>query len=249
MSALIVTSFGAAGYERYGRRFCETFAKAWNPVDDLVCYVEEPAEIPRGETRLLSKALGASEFLARHADSPLVQGRAPTPAWRDKEREAGYSYRTDAYKFARKVFAIADAAAEYEGSILAWIDADVVVLRRTPRDLVAEQLENADVAYLGRKGPHSECGFLAFRLPQALPLIRTWQDFYADDTFLAERQWHDSYLFDRARERHPEIKCRDLTPGMSGHVWPKSPLAPYMDHCKGEDRKRLGYSPERFSVR
>ena len=245
--ALIVTSFGPAGYELYGRRFCETFAKAWNPVDDLLCYVEEPTEIPRGTTASLLRVPAVADFLERHASNAAVHGRDPQRVWREKEIAAGYSFRTDAYKFARKVFAIADAT-RLGPEFLAWIDADTVVLRRTPRDFVAEQLADADVAYLGRENMYSECGFLAFRLPQAWPVLQDWHAFYDEDTFIAEREWHDSYLFDLARKRHPEIKCRNLTPGLVGHVWPRSPLAPYMDHCKGVERKRLGYSPERQRI-
>ncbi|MDE2470228.1 MAG: hypothetical protein KGL35_16130, partial [Bradyrhizobium sp.] len=98
---------------------------------------------------------------------------------------------------------------------------------------------------LGREATHSECGFLAFRLPEALPLVLTWESLYATDDFLALAEWHDSFVFDYARGLHPNLPYRNLTPGGRRHVWCDSPLAAVMDHRKGA-RKLLPMSPEMF---
>lgn len=250
MRVTVVTSFGPAGYEQYGRRFIETFDRYAPGEFDLVVYAE--AEFPhnpeygRMEVRSLLGIDLAADFIDQFKDDRLASGRQPTPAWKAKDLQAGYSFKTDAVKFCRKVFAIADAARKKTApALLVWLDADVVTLGRLPSSLFADLLGDADVAFLGREGVHTECGFLAFRLPAALDLILRWQQFYADGTFLRARESHDSYLFDLARGEVPNLRYNNLTPGGRGHVWVNSPLGAVFDHCKGE-RKVLGYSPERL---
>lgn len=243
--ATVVTSFGHKGYKLYGLRFLELFSEHWPSTTDLVVYVEEPTARVPGTTRSLFAVPGCTEFIEKYRGNPLATGRQPTPVWRGKDHEMGYSFRTDAVKFARKVFAVADAARTLRTGILAWVDADAHAFRSVPGDLVEQLLGKDDVAYLGRPGAHSECGFLAFRLPQALPVIEAWLAFYTSGAFLQEREWHDSYLFDRAREATVGPRYRDLAPpGARGHVWFDTPLGQCIDHLKG-DRKNTGFSMER----
>lgn len=240
MKTTVVTSFSAAGYELYGRRFIETFARYFPKDIGLIIYVEAtPSVNPdcgRIEMRSLFEVVAFTEFVRRHDGDPLVAGRLETPVWKAKDKADGYSFRTDAMKFCRKVFALANAVWRSQEGLLVWLDADSFAFDRMPADFFVGLLGDADAAYLGRDGAHSECGFLAFRLPQAIPLIVQWENFYYRDTAFNEREWHDSYLFDRARELAPQVVCRNLTPGGHGHVWERSPLAPYLMHLKG-DRK------------
>lgn len=246
----VVSSAGKSGFHEYGYRFMDTFAKHWPKDVDLVMYREGQETHPRARMRDLFDSLDCVQFLDGHKNNPIANGRlvegdaAPT-CWKNKDVTKGYSFRTDAVKFCRKVFAIADAAERLRSGLLVWIDADVVHLNDVPADFIERLLAGKDVAYLGRDNCHSECGFLAFRLPQALPLIRRWARFYTTDEVFLLSEWHDSFVFDECRRLTPEVSCRDMTPGGRRHVWAseKSPLRAYMDHCKGE-RKALGYSPE-----
>lgn len=247
----VVTSFSERGYVEYGRRFLDTYAENWPREIDLVVYAEGEQNWQLGtdgEIRRLENVDGWLSFVAKHGHDNKKAGKRPTPAWRSKDHTKGYSYRTDALKFCRKVFVVADAArrARKNGErFLAWIDADVVTLRPVPHDLVSAMLgEHAAWAFLGRGRAHTECGFLAFRLPQALPLIEAWEQLYSSGDIFKLDEWHDSYAFDVARGAFPLDMGRDLTPGGYGHVWCDSPLAALFDHLKG-DRKRLGHSPER----
>jgi hypothetical protein len=239
----VVTSFGPSGYHLYGKRFLDSFATFWPAGVPLVCYVESPISHPRAEMRDLFAVEPCRSFLAEHRSSPVACGRKPVPGWRPKDREEGYSYRFDAVKFCRKVFAISDAASRIESGILTWLDADVVTTAPVPCGWVGALLDHHDVAFLGRRGTHSECGFLAFRLPQARPVIEALAAIYSTGSVFRESEWHDSYLFDRIRNDARGITFRDLTPGGYGHVWVRSPLAAYTDHLKG-DRKQLLRSPE-----
>lgn len=253
MRITVVTSFSPAGHEQYGRRFLQTFDQHFAGEIDLVVYAEEQFPHHHGGSLEVRSLFGidlAVDFIEQFKDDKLASGREPTPVWKSKDRADGYSFRTDAVKFCRKVFAITDAAdrllrARSEDQLLVWLDADVVTHARVPSRFFIDLLGDHDVAYLGREGTHSECGFLTFRIPAAVPLIERWQRFYADGTFLRAREWHDSYLFDLARAELHRLRYRNLTPGGRGHVWFQSPLAAHFDHLKGPSRKTLGYSQER----
>lgn len=248
MLTTIVTSFSPAGYEQYGRRFIETFDRFFPGEIDLIVYAEHRfAHNPdsRLDVRPLFGIDICADFVDEYSKIPLACGREVTPAWKAKDRADGYSFKTDAVKFCRKVFAIADAARRLpEARLLVWMDADSFTFAKVPSDFLCQLLGDADVAYLGRVGAHSECGFLAFRMPEAMPLIHRWELFYASGQFIRAREWHDSYLFDLARDDVQGLRYRDLTPGGRGHVWCGSPLGAYIDHLKG-NRKTIGYSPER----
>ena len=233
----VVTSWGPSGWDLYGRRFVETFRA--NASDArLVCYTEQVVGLPVGvEQRDLLLIDECREFLKRYANDRAARGLDPKPCWRRAHVAKGYSFRTDAYKFCRKAFALRDAVRRLGVGLIAWMDADVINHAPWPRDWLEQLVGDADGAYLGRAGTHSECGFVALRLPQASTIAHELADAYATDAVFGLPEWHDSYVFDRVREDHQEIKMRDLTPGLRGHVWPQSPLARATEHLKG-DRKR-----------
>ena len=242
----IVSSFGPAGAALYGCRFVEEFAAYWPADIQLVLYVEAPFDHPRAEVRDLLALPDCAAFLERHKDNLAAQGKVPTPCWGPKALSRGESYRTDAYKFCRKVFAVADAAARCADDLMFWLDADVRTLARVPDGWLESLMAGRDLAYIGR-AQQSECGFIGFRLPQTMPLIDAWAAHYATDSVFQLREFHDSYVFDRVRETTPGLRAVNLSPkGSSGHPWMQSPLAQFTDHCKGRRRKALGYSPERF---
>lgn len=242
----VVTSFDERGWHEYGHHFVDSFAKHWPKSVDLVCYRKGGMTHGRAKMRDLMAVQPCIDFLHSHRDDPMANGRVRTAVWRNKEGAVGYSFRTDAVKFCHKVFAVADAAERIGSGLLCWIDADVVTTSDVPEGFVESLIGDAHVAYLGRHPIHSECGFLAFKLPEALPLIRRWVGYYKTDAVFRLAEWHDSFVFDRCREESPDVNFRSLTPpGMAGvhHIWTVTPLAVCMDHCKGE-RKKLGFSPE-----
>lgn len=253
MTLSVVTSFSPTGLHEYGYNFIESFDVFWPPEVSLIMYAEKPMPRPQSRVgrkmivRRLDDVQGFIDFNARWKHDNAANGRAPHPSWKQKYRDDGYSFRTDAMKFCRKVFAVHHAAHEQAGGILTWIDADVKCLARTRPDFVPKLLDGDDIAYLGRERTHSECGFLAFHLPYAFPVIDAWEEFYRTDAVFKLDQWHDSHVFDIARDDHPEVRCNNLTPAGSGHVWCQSPLVHALDHLKGE-RKELGYSPERLEA-
>lgn len=236
----ICTSFGEKGYEQYGRRFLDGANQFLPQSVELIAYVEAPCVHPRAHFRMFTGCHGARDFLRRHADNKSAHGISEA---------GGYSMRTDAYKFFRKPLVIRDAARRMGHGTLIWLDADVVFLRPLPADFATQVMRGSDVAYLGRRN-HSECGFVAMRLPQALPLIDRWADAYVSDDVFKLPEWHDSYVFDFVRiaqqeHLHNAIEFRSISnTAERGHVWCGTILAKYLDHLKGDKRKALGRSPE-----
>lgn len=242
---MIVTAFSAKGFEEYGRRLARGVTLFAG--QQIVAYSENFfGDLENVSIRNLTMVPAYSAFVKRHAGKALIAGREQRPGWKEKDRTDGYCYKFDAFKFCCKVFAIADAARTLQYGGLTWLDADSYPIAEVPRGFFDSLIgPNFDVAYLGRDKTHSECGFLHFRLPAAMPLIQSWENFYASDRFLQETEWHDSFLFDIARKEVPSVRCKSISrAGDRGHVWVKSPLGQVLDHTKGL-RKQLGYSPER----
>lgn len=249
-----VTAFSAEGYRHYGHRLVETFQR-FNPGFKLVVYVTDYlndnnsyCDLEESETleiRHQENIVPLNHFLDFHKKDPIVAGKQSTDKWGDKEKRQTYSYRFDAYKFCRMVFVMQDAVARCKAEHLIWLDGDNVVRQKIPEDVATRSLPYPDkvIAYLGRGGKHTETGYLVFSIPAALPIVDTWADFYATGEFLLQKEWHSAFLFDRARERHSELSCHDLTPGGRGHVIHQCWVGSIFDHCKG-NRKNRGVSPE-----
>lgn len=242
MTTTIVTAFSDTGYVQYGHRFMATYAKHGQGIP-LQLYTENVPDLPDC-TQFDQLAIpGLSEFLQICTGDPLYQGRVPTAAWRRKDIRGGYSYRTDVQKFCKMVYSIHAGAHSVTTDNMIWLDGDTVVCQDVPPDIADQSLRGASYAFLGRKNKYSETGYVAFKLPEALPLIDSWVAYYQSGSFYREREWHSAWLFDRAREQHPDIAGHNLTPGCEGHVIHQCWVGKYFDHTKG-DRKVKGRSPE-----
>lgn len=238
----IVTAFNRNGYEQYGKRFLDSY-KASFALDVFTEGLNHEYLSP-GYQRDQMVIPGLKRFLDRHRDDLTIQGKQPVEQWNDKERRARYSYRFDAYKFCKMVYTMWRAAELQQTGYMMWLDGDSVIRQRLPDDFFERFLpQDADYCYLGRGKKHTETGFLIFRLPECLPILRKWKDFYDTDDFLNYREWHSAFLFDRAREMFPDIRGHDLTPGGRGHVIHQCDVGKYIDHLKG-NRKMRGRSPE-----
>lgn len=245
MSRTVVCSgFPPSMKDVYGLRFMRAFYQhcGW----DLAMCVEEPApEFGKRWQRSLWACNGVREFIERHRDIPERNGRRPAgkterdrrpPIWREKEWQDGYTFRLDAVRFCRQLFIPEHAASTLDdGDILAWFDGDVEVTARTPPDMIEKLCAGFDGAYLGREGRHSEIGFWCIRLsPVTRAFLTALADMYRSDRIFALRETHSAHVWDHVRKSMPQMQMRNLTPGGSGHVFPKSPLAPYLRHDKGQ---------------
>lgn len=230
----VCSGFSPQGRRQYGERFLGAFDRFWPADVELRVYVEEPTPMPRDAQHSLWGIPGALAFNDRHRSNPAIAGRAAMPCWKDREREAGYSFRTDALKFWKQIL-IPQAAAEGlgDGDILVWLDGDVETTAPVPAGFIPRLLGAGEVAFLGREPKWSEIGFWAVRLnPVTRQFLADIAEVYRSDAFLTLPQWHSAFVWDHVR-RQANMGERNLTPGGGGHVWPRSPLGPYMRHDKG----------------
>lgn len=247
---IIVTAFSKKGYREYGSRMLNSYINSKSPFP-LFVYTSGmdglQEECPFTTDVYQRKQEDIAElqaFLARWEGYGDVSGRQVNSKWKPKDVVRGYNYRFDAYKFCRMVYVMWHAARTLGAQRMIWLDGDSVIRRKLPDDMFDRFLPpTAHISYLGRPAKYSETGFVAFRLPGAMPLLDVWADYYTTDMFLLHSEWHSAWLFDRAREACPQIQCHNLTPNGSGHVIHQCEVGKYIDHLKG-DRKYRGVSPE-----
>lgn len=245
MTLTIVTGMWGPRREDYARMFLAGFEQHWPKEVRLLIYADGPISCPgRAEVRDLADCEGYSEFIARHAGDPVKCGKVPAPGatWKPKDIAAGYNFRFDAVRFAGQGFIPEHAAKTLpDGDVLCWLDADVASRGPIPCGWVEGLLAGQDGAYLGRAPKHSEIGFWAVQMGDDVRrFLVNFANAYLTDLIFDLAEWHSAFVWDRAREAAEQslflIDMRNLTPGGSGHVWLKSPLARYLEHRKG-DRK------------
>lgn len=235
MRSVLVTSFSPAGAALYGRRMVQTAVRYWPATVERVVYLDAPLPMPDGVTVRATTDL--PEWVAcrdRWAHDPVAQGKSTKAVPRRKP----YSYRYDARRFAVKAFVWQDAARQLGEGVLTWLDGDTLTTRAVPADFPARLLGEADVAYLGRGSMHPETGYVGFRMPGAWPLLRWCADAYHSERFRDIAGWTDCHIL-RAGIAATGVAARDLTTAAytgQAHIWPVSPLAPYVTHFKGKQK-------------
>ena len=256
----VVTTCHAGGYRDYGQIMVETYLKHWPAEVSLMLYHEgfeppsAPGRIESHDLVVASPALMA--FKTRHIGNPRAHGKVqprrrlrigsmsiPLPM---RGRKA--PYRWDAVRFAHKSYAIFDAARRTNADTLIWIDADTRFFADVDMaELDALAPPDSAVSCL-RRPNHSECGFVVYNLrhPETRRLLDEFEAMYTQDLLFAEREFHDSFLFDIVRQRAETRGARthDIAEGAgarASHVLINSRLGRFMDHMKG-DRKTEGKS-------
>ena len=242
---MLVTSFSAQGYEKYGRRFLQSYITTEQQIPLIVYYEPDQPEkplLPNISWMPITEITGFQQTEALLGKDPQFRGLVRKG---DKEQ---YTFRLDAYKFFRKVFVITDAYhnASRSTRYLAWLDADVEFTAKIPMTLPTLIFPRAAVlAYLGRSNMYSETGFVGFNLQEEGPLRRfmmSYASFYSSGAFTNLREWHDCMVFDTARMisavRSYSLSgpaCESLYP------WDETILQDWMRHNKGPERKEQAY--------
>ena len=248
-SIAAVTTFNAAGYDEYGKRFLKGFDEHW-PADIILhIYIEDimPEETSDRFTYhdLLLNIPELAAFKARHKHNRTHNGFY---------ENGEYGYRMDAVRFAHKVFALSHCAhaLKDKADALFWIDADTVTFKDIPHELFGQVLPDGYyTSYLGRRQSYPECGFVGFNLthPAHDEFMTFWQNLYIDDSLFELPEWHDSFVYDMVRktfENKDKFTSHDIAEESppSHHPFINSILGTYMDHLKGNERKREGKSFE-----
>lgn len=220
-----LTSFSAELYRRYAHRLMAS-AHLW-PMP-LIVYSEDRLPFPHVALNRVCPKLAA------------FQKRCPSAP----------DYRFDAARFAPKVFAFCHAAWNADDLVF-WLDADIVIHEAVPIDFLRGLLPpGAYAGYFGRPGLYTETGFhmVDARHPAHRSFLQELRAVYLDGTIFRLPQWHDCMAYDFVREQFEEAGV--LFHNLSGihrndpHPMAKSEIGAYLDHLKGPNRKRAGFSPE-----
>ena len=262
MKIAVVTTFHPEGLKQYAQRMINTFCENWPKEVTLHIYPEECNPMIRDHNHITLFALQdvaeLTEFKKKWKDVPKANGDVSADPVRSKRKDAGKGFKWHAIRFAHKVYAIFHCARETDADVLIWMDADTVCHSPiTVADLERMIPSNSELCYLGRKGKYSECGLYSMNLRSSnvQSFLKEFQRVYDDaenGIFLMD-EWHDSFVFDRVRERFPQMRQLDWAanlqdlrphPGMSageGHPLINSDWGAWLDHLKG-GRKKSGMS-------
>lgn len=262
MSITVVTTFNKSGYDQYGHRMIQSFLQHWPKEVKLYVYAED-CKINESADNLIvkdlhSSSLGLTNFKNKWKNVPKANGDVSDDPIRSKRKDSGKGFKWNAVKFAHKVYSIFCCAAECQTNTLIWMDADTIC----HSDITLNELYKLipvemDLCYLGRKGKYSECGLYAMNLYSlhTQEFLKEFQKVYdqAETGIFLMEEWHDSFVFDRVREKFPKLKqldwaahLHDIRPNSRNSVGEGHPLinsnwGAYLDHLKGT-RKILGKS-------
>lgn len=243
MSVSVVTSFSAEGYELYGKRCLDTFHQYWPKEVVLHIVSEHKIDLPQFEDRkvigynLYQESMKARDFYLIYGANEDAHGRGKIGKDRKLNRHwrTGYSFRHDAIKFSKKVFAIRIAAANTSSGRLIWLDADTITLQPIPLALINHvSPDSAAISYFDRSPYHSECGFVVYNLDilGTRHFIRRFADLYYSGKVFELAEWHDSWVFDWLR-KHSDLPEWQIPHNNSGEPVKRSVLGQYLDHLKG----------------
>jgi len=161
----------------------------------------------------------------------------PPARWGPKAKKEGYSFRHDAFKFARKVFAVCRVAQLIGHGKLFWLDADIVTHQPVSDALLNTLLpDNASLCYLNRQPHfHSELGFVGYNLERAevAYFLERYEAIYATDEFLGLPFWDDCNVFDYLVSQL-EPRTAPIIHHSRQQPFDTSPLAACMTHLKGK---------------
>ena len=179
-----VTSFSAEGYEKYGKRFLETYCEHHDiPID---VYIEEECDFshPLVTFKQLYLVPGCVDFL-RKCQFPIMHG---------VQLDGTRLYQYNAGRFCRKVYAQIGAS---EGSgWLYWLDADIEFDQS-----ITFPEKDTFLLYLGREQPHTCTSFVGFNLdhPVSKSFWKIYREFYDHGLVFTLPQWHDCAVLDAIR--------------------------------------------------
>ena len=261
----VVTTFNQSGYDKYGHKMIQSFIQNW-PTDVTLYVYAEDCTVKESGVNLVIKDLYQSspaliEFKNKWRDVPKANGKISNDPVRGRRKDSRKEFKWDAVKFAHKVYAIFSCAEQCDANTLIWMDADTIC--HSPislQDLEKLVPTDMDLCYLGRKGKYSECGLYAMNLKSAHTknFLKEFQRVYdqAETGIFLMDEWHDSFVFDRVREKFSQLKqldwaanLYDLRPNPNNSIGEGHPLintewGEYLDHLKGA-RKTIGKSSQR----
>jgi len=245
---ILVTSFHADSWEKYAKRFMESFERYWPKSVKLHAFYHDgdlPEDAPKANN-IVYKRLEHEDMLKFKEN------------YKDKNGGSPYNYRLDAIKFCHKVFAITEMAEELrltksKQKWLMWLDADTVTKKKVPLKAIKSWVDpEVDVVYLGRTAiDYCESSFLGFNMAHipAHVFLEDFRGVYLSGELFGYREWHDGFVFERLLRMHRVhgLRTHDLTPECADlEAFNSSPLAKYLHHFKGPTKDQQ-HAPVRYN--
>lgn len=267
MKIKVITSYKPGTWETYAKRGITSMVKHLPEDVDIFVYCEEP-EPNFIDKRIMYIDLNTSEpalfeFKNKYKNDPVANGelieipngvrRSPKLEGLDKNK---ISFLWDAVKFSNKVFCIVNAVRNSSNyDYIIWLDADTYTHTPMPINFLQDLLpQDTMLTYLGRErgnqAIYPECGFVGYNLnhPEIQNFINEWEQLYKTGDIFNLLEWHDSAVFWHLSKKYKtekRITVNDIgyNAGVSGHhVFVNSKLGMYIDHLKGDNRKKIGRS-------
>lgn len=267
MKIKVITSYKPGTWETYAKRGITSMVKRLPEDVDIFVYCEEP-EPDFIDKRITYIDLNTSEpalfeFKNKYKNDPVANGelieipngvrRSPKLEGLDKNK---ISFLWDAVKFSNKVFCIVNAVRNSSNyDYVVWLDADTYTHTPMPINFLQDLLpQDTMLTYLGRErgnqAIYPECGFVGYNLnhQEIQNFINEWEQLYKTGDIFNLLEWHDSAVFwhlskKYKTEKHITVNDIGYNAGVSGHhVFVNSKLGMYIDHLKGDNRKRIGRS-------
>ena len=247
MKIAIVTSLNKQLYEYYAFRFLQTYN--W-PFD---CYIYHEGWIPEidpmRDNIIYRDIHETNPGLKQFAERNSKQNQFSTEKNDTSKIIYGLDFLKDAIRFSYKVYAKTHLMMEGKYDYVFWIDADVVFTKRITEQEIVNKILPIDytICYLDRPEPprYPECGFVGYNLTNqhTRNFVEKLREYYELDLLFKEEQWHDSYVWNKVREKYLSGQPQYNLTGTrkDGHVWPHSKLAEYTTHLKGKKKKDKGY--------
>ena len=247
MKIAIVTSLNKQLYEYYAFRFLQTYN--W-PFD---CYIYHEGWIPEidpmRDNIIYRDIHETNPGLKQFAERNSKRNQFSTEKNDTSKIIYGLDFLKDAIRFSYKVYAKTHLMMEGKYDYVFWIDADVVFTKRITEQEIVNKILPIDytICYLDRPEPprYPECGFVGYNLTNSHTrnFVEKLREYYELDLLFKEEQWHDSYVWNKVREKYLSGQPQYNLTGTrkDGHVWPHSKLAEYTTHLKGKKKKDKGY--------
>ncbi len=253
LSRVVVTSFNAAGFERYGARMVDSFRRYWPPEVEMVVVSEDDIPLETDE-RVRFESYGelapeGEHFKRKFGQFPLANGKR-FEVLDDENMMMEYLFPFDAIRFSHKSFSIFGVSRKWDSDRLIWLDGDTVTFKPIDDRFFAEtDPGDGHASYLGRNHMYSECGFICYNRRHTVHhafMNQIAEEYFNGEIFLLP-QWHDCWVFDIMREHFARTEgaaYRNLSADVadSDHPFINCVLGEYMDHLKGEERKEAGRS-------
>lgn len=246
----VVTTCSKPGFKAYGRQMIETFSQFWSPEIRLLHYVEGYNYFPQTANVELRELPPWFYAWKKNHDADLdahgLDERRNPPG-----KHQQYWFKRDCVKFAHKIAALTDAAAD-DCDLLIWADADIITHAPITKKWLESLFPDEDryMAWLNREGTYPECGWMMFRPgnPCHHDFMKLLREEYEQDHVFRRPETHDSYVIQQIVEQsiaRGEFKQPFNLAGKQGglYVFHYSRLGECLDHAKG-GRKKHGRTPK-----